>query len=87
MFITYREYLEHFLVGQSLMTQKDIVQYSRDRLFDHTAFHRAMRDGTVRYVITDGPSGPVTYLDSTYTDWVPIRHMIGRTILGRKRNP
>jgi len=86
-FITYREYLEHFLVGQSLMTQKDIVQYSRDRLFDHTAFHRAMRDGTVRYVITDGPSGPVTYLDSTYTDWVPIRHMIGRTILGRKRNP
>ncbi|MCB0766667.1 MAG: glycosyltransferase family 39 protein [Flavobacteriales bacterium] len=86
-FITYREYLEHLLVGQSLLTQKDIVQYSRERLFDYTAFHRAMTDGTVRFVITDQASGAVTYLDSTYAGWEPIRELNGRTILGRRTNP
>lgn len=86
-FITYREYLEHLLVGQSLLTQKDIVQYSRERLFDYSAFHRAMTDGTVRFVITDQASGPVTYLDSTYSGWEPIRELNRRTILGRRTNP
>lgn len=86
-FITYREYLEHFLVGQSLLTQKDIVQYSKDRLFDYTAFHRAMTDGSVRFVITDGSRGPVTYMDSAYTGWVPIREVQGRIILARDTRP
>lgn len=86
-YITYRDHLEHFLVGRSLLTQKDIVQYSRERLFDYRAFHRAMSDGTVRFVITEAPSGPVTVLDSTYTDWVPIRVVNGRTILARSTNP
>ncbi|HNU55257.1 MAG TPA: hypothetical protein PKN30_01615 [Flavobacteriales bacterium] len=86
-FITYREYLEHLLVGQSLLTQKDIVEFSRDRLFDYRAFHRAMSDGTVRFVITDQPAGPVTYLDSTYANWVPVRQVNGRTILARTTNP
>ncbi|MGV3638046.1 MAG: glycosyltransferase family 39 protein [Flavobacteriales bacterium] len=86
-FITYREYLEHYLVGRSLLTQKDIVQYSKDRLFDYSAFHRAMTDGTVRFVITDGATGPVTYLDSTYAGWEPIRAVQGRMILARVPRP
>lgn len=86
-FITYREYLEHHLVGQSLLTQKDIVQYSKDRLFDYSAFHRAMTDGTVRFVITDGAKGPVAYLDSTYAGWEPIHEVNGRIILARAARP
>lgn len=86
-FITYREYLEHLLVGQSMLTQKDIVLYSNDRLFDYSAFHRAMHDGTIRFVITDKPNEPVVYLDSTYTDWRPIRTVNGRTILARNPVP
>ncbi|MBX2973748.1 MAG: hypothetical protein KF797_11630 [Flavobacteriales bacterium] len=86
-FITYREYLEHFFVGQSLLTQKDIVQYSRDRLFDYTDFHRAMTDGTVRFVITDGATGPITYMDSTYAGWEPLRKVRGRIILARDARP
>jgi hypothetical protein len=86
-FITYREYLEHFLVGQSMLTQKDIVQYSKTRLFNYTRFHQAMRDGTVRFVITDAPPGPITYLDSTYTGWEPVREVKGRTIYARRARP
>lgn len=82
-FITYREYLEHFFVGQSLLTQKDIVQFSTYRIFDYDRFHTAMRDGTVRFVITDKAPGPVTYLDSTYTDWAPVYKTGRYTILGR----
>lgn len=82
-FITYRGYLELFFTGQSMLTQKDIVTYSREPLFDYTAFHRAMTDGTVRFVIMDGPPRPVTYLDSTYAGWEPIRTVHGRTILAR----
>lgn len=83
-FITYREYLEHFFVGQSMLTQKDIVQYSKDRLFDYTRFHQAMNNGSIRFVITDGSKGPITYLDSTYTGWSPIRTIHGRVILARE---
>lgn len=86
-FITYREYLEHFLVGQSMLTQKDIVQYSKDRLFDYAAFHRAMNDGSIRFVITDDANGPPSYLDSTYTGWEPVRTVHGRTILARSDRP
>lgn len=82
-FITYREYLEHLLVGQSLLTQKDIIQFSKDRLFDYTEFHTCMEDGRVRFVITDGATGPIHVLDSTYTGWVPIREVKGRVILAR----
>lgn len=87
LFITYREYLEHFFVGQSMLTQKDIVRYSKDRLFDYSRFHQAMSDGTVRFVITESQAKPVTYLDSTYAGWVPIRWVNGRTILARGAQP
>jgi|GEM_PF-789579 len=80
-FVTYRDYLDHLLVQQSVMKQHDIVKFSKDRLYDYAAFHTAMRDGTVRFVVTDHPERPVTFLDSTYTDWVPIRTVAGRTIL------
>lgn len=86
-FITYREYLEHFLVGQSMLTQKDILQYSKGDLFDLTDFHRAMNDGTIRYVITDNPTGGIRCLDTTYTGWVPVRSVNGRTILARTERP
>ncbi|MBL7952175.1 MAG: hypothetical protein JNM62_10695 [Flavobacteriales bacterium] len=86
-FITYREYLEHFFVGQSVLTQKDIVQYSKDRLFDYTRFHDALRDGSVRFVVTDGPMSSITYLDSTYTGWHPVRTVQGRVILTRDAGP
>lgn len=86
-FITYREYLEHLLVGQSMLTQKDIVQFSKDHLFDYARFHAAMRDGTIRFIITDRPPGPISYLDSTYTGWVPIRTVHDRTILTRSGQP
>lgn len=82
-FITYRDYLEHFLVHQSVMTQKDIIRFSTSPLYDYTAFHDAMRDGTVRFVITDDASRPISLLDSTYTGWTPIREVAGRTILSR----
>lgn len=86
-FITYREYLEHLFVGQSLLTQKDIIQYSTGRLFDYSVFHRAMQDGTVRFVITDGSTGPVTYLDSTYGGWETVREVHGRIIMARIARP
>lgn len=86
-FIAYRGYLELFFTGQSMLTQKDIVQNSTVGLFDYTRFHRVMSDGTVRFVITDGPPVPVAYLDSTYVGWEPIRTVHGRTILARSARP
>jgi len=82
-FVTYRDYLDHLLVQQSIMRQHDIVKFSKDRLYNYAAFHKAMRDGTVRFVVTDHPESAVTFLDSTYTGWVPIRTVAGRTIMGR----
>lgn len=87
LFITYREYLEHFFVGQSMLTQKDIVAFSTTPLFDYTRFHTAMCDGTIRYVVSLKPTGPITYLDSTYADWHPIRTVNGRTIFARDQRP
>ena len=86
-FITYRDYLEHYFVGQSLLTQKDIVQYSRHQLFDYSRFHAAMRDGSVRFIITDQPPAPIVYMDSTYTGWAPIRQLNGYTIFALNDRP
>lgn len=80
-FVTYRDYLDHLLVQQSVMKQHDIIRFSTDRLYDYAAFHKAMRDGTIRFVVTDHPERPVTFLDSTFTGWVPIRSVEGRTIM------
>ncbi len=87
LYITYRGYLEHDFVGQCVLTQKDIVQFSTRPLFDYGRFHDAMTDGTVRYVVTDKPSQPVSILGHTYPGWVPIRSVEGRTILGRDTTP
>lgn len=87
LYITYRDHLEHFFVGQSLLTQKDIIQFSKGRLFDLKRFHEAMQDGTVRFVITDDPNGPITVQDSSYLGWEPVRAVNGRTILARSDRP
>ncbi|HQW05603.1 MAG TPA: hypothetical protein PLV08_03165 [Flavobacteriales bacterium] len=82
-YITERDNLEHFFVGQSLLTQKDIVRFSKQRLFDYSEFFDAMQNGTVRFVITKSPVGPISMMDSTFTGWVPIRTVGDRTILTR----
>lgn len=87
LFIIYREYLEHFFVGQSMLTQKDIVTFSTTPLFDYSRFHEAMNDGTIRYVISRQSTGPITYLDSTYAGWHPIRTVNDRTIFARDHRP
>jgi hypothetical protein len=81
--ILYRDYLEHLLVGQSILTQKDIIQYSKEPVFNYGAFHKAMEDGTVRYVITDQAPGPFTILGHTYDTWVPVRTVEGRHIMAK----
>lgn len=82
-FITYREYLEHFLIGQSALSQKDIVHFADRRMFDYADLHEAMRDGRIRFVITDSFSGTFSILDSTYSGWKPVRQVKSRWILAR----
>ena len=80
-FVTYRGYMELFLNGNSLVSQKDIIEWSTDVPYDYTAFHRMMRNGSVRYVITDAPTDTVHFLDSAYTHFRPLRVVDGRHIL------
>lgn len=57
-YITERDNLEHFFVGQSLLTQKDIVRFSKQRLFDYSEFFDAMQNGTVRFASPKALSAP-----------------------------
>lgn len=81
--LLYRDYLEHFLVGQSVLTQKDVIHYSTEPPFNYASFRKAMNDGTIKYVITDEPRRAFTILDDTYTSWAPIREVQGIRILAR----
>jgi hypothetical protein len=80
-FVTYRGYMELFLNGNSLVSQKDIIEWSTDVPYDYTAFHRMMRNGSVRYIITDAPTDTVRFLDSAYMHFRPLRVVAGRHIL------
>jgi hypothetical protein len=82
-FITYRGPLEHLMVGQSMLTQKDIIEWSVDPPFDYTAFDRAMRDGTIRFVISDQPLDPLQVMGRTYTGFREVKQVGSRRILAR----
>ncbi|HRH36741.1 MAG TPA: glycosyltransferase family 39 protein [Flavobacteriales bacterium] len=82
-FITYRGYLEHLMVGQSMLTQKDIIEWSVVPPFDYTRFDRAMRDGSIRYVISEEPVETLHFLGRSYTGFHQVRHIGTRYILAR----
>ena len=80
-FLGYRDHLEHLLLGQVVMPQKDIVYLSRGELFDRSAFHQAMQDGTVLFAVFDRPTTEVTFLGRSYPGFEPVREVRGRHIL------
>jgi len=80
-YVTYRGYLELFLNGNSLLSQKDIIEWSEDVPYDLSAFHTSMRDGSVRFVVTDAATDTIEVMDSTYTNYKPLRVVDGRHIL------
>ena len=82
-FITYRGHLEHLLIGQGLLTQKDIIEWSEVVPFDLTRFDRAMVDGTVRFVITDTPMDTVPFMGRAYTGFHRVRQVDDRYIMAR----
>lgn len=84
-FITYRGHLEHLLIGQGLLTQKDIIEWSEKPPFDYTLFDRAMTDGTVRYVIADGRVDTLQVMGHRYPQFQPIDEVGGRWILAPTR--
>ncbi|MBK9175615.1 MAG: hypothetical protein IPM46_04610 [Flavobacteriales bacterium] len=79
-FITYRGHLELLLNGQSLVSQKDIVEWSVDPPFDLGRFDAMMRSGEVRYVISDRPLDSLRFLQWAYPLGAPVSAVDGRWI-------
>ena len=69
-FITYRGHLELLLNGQGLLAQKDIIEWSTAPLYDYTSFERMMDEGSVRFIITDGPLDTLHFMQRS---WGPLR--------------
>ncbi|HEY0979050.1 MAG TPA: hypothetical protein VGE21_16385, partial [Flavobacteriales bacterium] len=67
-----RDPVEHFLVGQGAMGQKDILFYSGPQLFDRTVFEQCMTEGTIRFVISRTPVPVVRFLGRTYPAFLPV---------------
>lgn len=84
-FITYRGHLEHLLVGQSMLTQKDIIEWSMTPPFDYARFDAALRDGTIRYVVSDEPLDTLRIMDRAYGGFTEVRLVGTRHILARTR--
>lgn len=83
-FITYRGHLEHLFVGQGMLTQKDIIEWSVTPPFDYSAFDRAMRDGSIRFVISHEPAGTITVMGREYSGYREVMRIDGRHILTRE---
>lgn len=71
-FVLRRDFVEHFLVGHSVLDQKDILHFSRTPLYDYERFHQAMREGEVRFVLTRRPVERVHFMGRSYPDFRPI---------------
>lgn len=82
-FINGRDFLEHFLVGHDVLGQKDIVTYSRERIYDYRAFFIAMDDGAVRFVVSRAPVSHLHYLGRTFTGFVPVEVSLGYHLYAR----
>ena len=85
--VNYRAYLEHFLVGRSALTQKDVIRYSARPSFDYSNVHRALRDGTIRYVVNDTDTTGFTVLDSVHAEGSILRVIEGRAIIDLEPRP
>lgn len=64
--LTYRSPLEISLSDRVLVSQRDIIQWSSTPPFDLTLFHAMMREGRVRYVISDHPIESMLFVDHVY---------------------
>lgn len=64
--LTYRSPLELTLDEHALVSQRDIIQWSRTPPFDLSRFDAMMRDGQVRYVITDRPLESMSFITWVY---------------------
>lgn len=84
--VNYRDYLEHFLVGHSALTQKDVIRYSSRPSFDYGNVHRSLTDGTIRYVVNNSATADFTLLDSAYTGSI-LRVIEGHAILVMEPRP
>ncbi|MBS1583322.1 MAG: hypothetical protein JST66_14070 [Bacteroidetes bacterium] len=83
-FIIGRDFLEQFLIGHGVLDQKDIVQYSPPDLYDRSEFYRAMTDGRVRFVISQGTPG-IFFLGRSYTCFTPVDTLAGHIIYEHDR--
>ncbi|MCB9183534.1 MAG: DUF2029 domain-containing protein [Flavobacteriales bacterium] len=64
--LTYRSPLEIELADQVLVAQRDIIQWSQSPPFDLSRFDAMMRDGQVRYVISDRPIEVMHFIQWDY---------------------
>lgn len=80
-FVRERGWPEHFLIGHSVLNEKDVVWHSPEQLYDYSAFHRAMDDGEVRFVITKSPRLPIHYLGRDHGAFTEVAEMGGFHIL------
>jgi hypothetical protein len=80
-YVTRRGFLEHFLSGNSILNQKDIIHYSNRPLFDHGDLFAAVGDGRVRYVVAPGPLDTLRLFDRSFTGFEPIAIVDGQHVL------
>ena len=71
--ITEHDHLENFLVGRSVITQKDVILlYSVRRHFDLSGSQRALNDGSIRFVVSRKPFTELPLVGSAYPKLTPL---------------
>lgn len=64
--VYYHDHLENFLVGRSVLTQKDIYQLPTSAAhYDLSAYRNALEDGTIRFVVMRSP-GPLALVGDAH---------------------
>ena len=83
-YIVRRGFLEHFLSGNSILNQKDIIHYSDRALFDYSDLFARMKDGRVRFIVSDRPLDTLRLFDRSFTGCEPVAIIDGQHVLLNK---
>lgn len=71
--LNYHDHLENFIVGRSVLTQKDIFQLPTSIAnYDLSAYYNALADGTIRYVVIRDETIPLCIVGDKHPPLRPI---------------
>jgi len=86
--ITAHDHLENFLVGRSMLTQKDVILlYSVRRHLDLSAFQRMLHNGRIRFVVSRSPVEELPFVGRAFPELRPLGERNGYLVFENTAAP